>query len=327
MTAPVLASEDSSLDRGWSTTLPPQAGVGLRYTIVGGTGMLGTWLARVLRARGDEVFVLTRRVPKSEHEIQWDPSKGVLTPRLLERMDVVYNLAGAPIADRPWTTQRRKVLTDSRVKATATLVESLAQLESPPKVFVGAGQLGIFGDRGDEIIDDDAPPGTGFLAEMCVAWEHAQLSSESLGCRSVVLRMSVVLAPDGGAFPLMVVPFRYVGGWLGNGRQYTPWISVDDAIGAFVHLADTPSCRGAFNGTVPDPKPNKEWLKALGRVMHRPVVTHAPKWALRGALGELADSLLIASIRAVPRKLLESGYRFVDPEAEPTFVKLVAALE
>ncbi|MEQ1504309.1 MAG: DUF1731 domain-containing protein, partial [Myxococcota bacterium] len=175
-------------------------------------------------------------------------------------------------------------------------------------------------------IDDDDPPGTGFMAELCVAWEAAQLASESIGCRSAVLRMSVVLSPTGGAFPLMVMPFRYIGGWLGHGRQYTPWISIDDAVGALIHLADHPDCRGAFNGTVPNPPQNKEWLKALGREMHRPVVTHAPRWALRGALGELADSLLIASIRAVPRKLLATGYTFVDPEAEPTFAKLLVAI-
>jgi uncharacterized protein (TIGR01777 family) len=298
--------------------------------------MLGSWLTRHLRGRGAEVFVVTRRAPREEHEIQWDPmnrpssagrQKGIFSVKQLEGLDAVFNLGGAPIADRPWTTQRRKVLFDSRVRATETLIESLAQLDAPPKVFVGVGSLGIFGDRGDDILDDDDPPGTGFLAEMCVAWEHAQLSAETIGCRSTVLRMSVVLSTTGGAFPLMVRPFRYLGGWLGHGRQYTPWISVDDAIGAMVHLADHDDCRGAFNGTVPDPPHNKEWLKALGRVMHRPVVTHAPRWALRGALGELADSLLIASIRAVPRKLLASGYVFVDTDPEETFRKLLGALE
>src|SRR5262245_18396671 len=124
----------------------------------------------------------------------------------------------------------------------------------------------------------------------------------------------------------MVRPFRYLGGWLCHGRQYTPWISVDDAIGALVHLADHPECRGAFNGTVPDPPQNKERLKALGRAMHRPVVTHAPRWALRGALGELADSLLIASIRAVPRKLLATGYQFRDTDEEETFRWLTSEL-
>lgn len=304
-------------------------GGALRYAIVGGTGMLGTRLARALRERGDEVTVVTRRSPRpgdEVREVQWDPNKGLASPKLLEGLDVVFNLAGAPLADRPWTRQRRRVLTDSRVKATETLVNALGQLDAPPKVFVGVGSLGIFGDRGEDFVDDDDPPGTGFLSELCVAWEGAQLAAESIGCRSALLRMSVVLSPSGGAFPLMVRPFRVVGGWLGHGRQFTPWISVWDAIGALIHLADTPQCVGAFNGTVPDPPRNKDWLKALGRAMNKPVVTHAPRWALRGALGELADSLLIASIRAVPRKLLASGYEFQDTDPDEVFAKLLAEL-
>ena len=299
----------------------------LRYAVVGGTGMIGTWVADALLARGDEVLIVTRRAPRSSRELQWDPVRGLSNPRLLEGVDVVFNLAGAPIADRPWTTGRRKLLHESRVRATETLLSAFHALDRPPSVLVGVGGLGLFGDRGEDWLDDDEPPGTGFLAELCVAWEHAQLSAEQHGCRSCVLRMSVVLSPTGGAFPLMVKPFRYVGGWLGNGRQFTPWISIRDTVGALLHLADQERCRGAFNGTVPEPPHNKEWLKALGRVMHRPVVTHAPKWALRGALGELADGLLIASIRARPRKLLESGYTFVDTDSEPTFQWLLTELE
>lgn len=304
--------------------------------------MLGTWLAHALRARGDEVWIVSRSAapnpapiapvdddaaaPPPIRRLHWDPTKGLAPPRPLDGLDGLFNLAGAPLADRPWTTQRRKVLTDSRIKSTEALLAAFEQLDAPPKVFVGVSSLGLFGDRGDDVIDDDDPPGTGFLAELCVAWEAAQLSADGLGCRSVVLRMSVVLSPTGGAFPLMVRPFRVVGGWLGHGRQYTPWISVEDAIRALIHLADTPTCRGGFNGTVPDAPQNKEWLKALGRAMHRPVVTHAPRWALRGALGELAESLLISSVRAAPRKLLGSGFTFVDTDAEATFTKLLAAL-
>lgn len=289
--------------------------------------MLGSWLQRALRSRGDDVLVVTRQTPRSEHEVQWDSARGVLSPRLLERLDVVYNLGGAPLADRPWTKARRKVLTESRVQATEVLLDSLSMLESPPKVFVGVGGLGLFGDRGDEVLDDDATPGSGFLAELCAAWEAAQLASaRRIGARAAVLRMSVVLSPTGGAFPLMVRTFRYLGGWLGPGGQYTPWISVHDATGALLHLADEESCAGAFNGTVPDAPSNKEWMVALGHAMQRPVVTKAPRWALRGALGELASSMLIASIRAAPRKLLASGYRFVDVDPESTFTRLVAEL-
>ncbi len=290
--------------------------------------MIGSHLARALRERGDDVWVLTRRAPRVDHEVQWDPSRGVLQPKLVEGLDGLFNLTGAPIADRPWTRNRRQVLRDSRVAATEALIGSLEGLDRPPKVFVGVSNLGIFGDRGEAWVDDDDSSGSGFLADLCITWEHAHLASEELlGARAAVLRMSVVLSPTGGAFPLMVRPFRYVGGWLGNGRQYTPWISIRDCVAALLWLADQPGCSGGFNGSIPEPTPNKEWLKALGRVMHRPVVTHAPKWALRGALGELADGLFLASIRARPRKLLESGFTFVDSDAEATFQWLIEALE
>lgn len=290
--------------------------------------MIGTQLAEFLRERGDEVWILTRRSPRAEHEIQWDPGRGVQSLRLLEGLDALFNLVGEHLADRPWTKARRNLLMTSRVQATETLLGSLAELDAPPSAYVGVGSLGIFGDRGDAFIDDEDPPGTGFLADLCVAWEQAHLSAEeALGARVSILRMSVVLSPTGGAFPLMVQPFRYVGGWLGNGRQYSPWISIRDCVGGLTHLAECEGCSGSFNGTVPAPTPNKEWLKALGRVMHRPVVTHAPKWALRGALGELAESLFLASIRAIPRKLLETGYTFTDPDAEETFRWLLPAFE
>jgi len=289
--------------------------------------MIGTALAEKLRARGDEVLIVTRRSPNADHEVQWDPTRRVHAIERLEALDGLFNLAGAPIANRPWTKARRKVLWDSRIQATEVLIESLARLDTPPRVYVGVGGLGIFGDRGEEEIGDDDPPGTGFLSELCIGWETAHMSAENLGSRAAVLRMSLVLSPTGGVFPLMVRPFRYIGGWMGNGRQFTSWISIRDCVGALIHLAETNTCSGYFNGTVPEPVHNREWCKALGRVMHRPVVTHAPKWAMRGALGELADELFLASLRCVPRKLLASGFTFEDPDAEETFEWLIAEID
>ena len=288
--------------------------------------MIGRHLAEALRARGDEVRVVTRRPTGPDH-VQWEPLKGVLQPAKLEGCDVLFNLTGAPMATRPWTRARRQVLYDSRIKATEALMESLEQLDQPPGAFIGVSNLGLFGDRGDDVLDDEAPPGTGFLADLCIAWEHAHAAAEALGCRVAVLRMAVVLAPDDGAFPLMVRPFRYVGGWLGNGQQYTPWLSIRDCVGALLFLADNEHLEGPVNGTVPDPTRNRAWLQAFGRVMNKPVVTHAPKWALRGACGELADEIFLASVRAVPRKLLDGGYDFVDTDAEEAFRWLLAEHE
>lgn len=291
----------------------------MRVAITGGTGMIGSWLADDLRARGDDVLVLTRGRPTGPDQAQWDPGRGLSEPGRLEGVDAVVHLNGAPIADRPWTRNRRKVLWDSRIGATETLLAAIERLDDPPRVFVSAGGLGYFGDRGDDVLDEAEPRGSGFLAELAEAWEQSTLGASRLGCRAAVLRMSIVLSPTGGAFPLMVKPFRIgVGGWLGNGKQYTSWISVRDASAAFRHLLDHP-CEGAYNGTIPEPTRNKEWCKALGAVLHRPVVTHAPKWALRGAFGELADDLLLASVRAVPGKLLAEGFTFQDGDAEATY--------
>jgi len=259
--------------------------------------------------------------------VQWDASKGIQGLSRLEGLDGVFNLTGAPIADRPWTKKRREILFDSRILATEVILDSLSQLERPPGFFIGAGGLGLFGDCGDRVIEDDGEPGTGFLAELSSAWEAAHLSaSDVLGCRAAVLRMTIVLSHTGGVFPLMVLPFSYgIGGWLGNGKQYTGWISDRDAVSAFLFVAENPELSGAFNATVPEPTRNKEWCKALGRALNRPVMTHAPKWALRGALGELANDLFLASIRAVPKRLTDAGFEFQDTEAEATFARLVAA--
>lgn len=309
---------------GGARRLPgPREDPPLRYAVVGGTGMIGTWLVRALRERGDEVWIVGRRPAREPGRVQWDPTRGVSQLRALDGLDVLVNLAGAPLADRPWTKQRRKVLFDSRVRATEALIASLESLERPPATYVGVSSLGLFGDRGEEWIEDDSPPGAGFFAELCTAWELAHLESEALGSRAVVLRPSVVLSPTGGVFPYMIRPFRYLGGWLGHGRQYTPWIDIRDFVRAVIHVASRPDCRGPMNATVPEPPQNKALFQDFGRVMETPVVTHAPRWALRGALGDLADQLLIASVRARPRRLLASGFAFEHTDAEATFRWLV----
>lgn len=296
-----------------------------RYAITGGTGMIGREIASLLRSRGDEVVVLTRGAPRSPDELQWDPAKGVSAPGRLEGLQAVFNLTGAPIADRPWTKARRQVLWDSRVKATEVLLKSLRKLDRKPLAFVGVGHLGIYGDRGDEELDESAAPGAGFLAELAQSWEGIELeATRELGCRASVLRMGLVLSHTGGAFPLMIKPFSMgIGGWLGTGRQYTSWLSIRDSVGALVHLADTDGLSGPFNGTSPVATRNYDWCKVLAEVLGSAVMAHAPKWALRGALGELAEDVFLASIHAVPKKLVASGYTFKDADARDTFTWLV----
>lgn len=299
----------------------------MRVAITGGTGMIGTALAAHLRARGDEVVILTRGRPGGDR-IAWDPARGVMPQRRMEGLDAIVNLTGAPLAARPWTPRRRQVLRDSRVVATENLLRSLQRLERPPAAFIGVGSLGLFGDRGVGWIDDEDHPASGFLAELAAQWETAHLvSSDVLGCRSAVLRLGVVLGSSGGAFPHLLRAFRYgFGGWLGDGRQYTAWLSLRDTSRAFAHLIDNAACKGVFNGNVPDPLVNKQWCEALAKVVGKQIRTHAPKWALRGAFGELADELLLASCRARPRKLLETDFHFVDGDAEATFRTLAAEI-
>ena len=296
-----------------------------RVAITGGTGMIGGWITRALRARGDEVIILTRQSTRAPGHVQWDPRKGVQDSAQLEGLDACVHLTGAPIASRPWTAARRKELWESRVDATAVLLEVLSNLSAPPSVYVGAGGLGFYGDRGDEVLTEQAPAGTGFLAELAQAWEEAHFEATALGCRASVMRKSIVLSPTGGTFPLMINPFRFgIGGWLGNGRQYTPWVSIRDTVSGYLLAIDDARVSGPVNLTVPEPSSNKAWSKALGRALHRPVLGHAPKWALRGALGELADDLFLASVRAVPAKLQGLGFEFEDVDAEATFSWLVS---
>lgn len=301
----------------------------MRVLLVGGTGFLGRLLQRALAARGDEPWVLTRQPVRGPGQLRWDPSRGFADPASVPDFDAVVNLAGAPIADRPWTRARRKVLWESRVDVTASLVAALASRPSPPRVYLGASSLGYFGDRGDDWLDEEAPVGTGFLAELSQAWEEQHAASErALGCRPVWLRMTVVLSNEGGAFPLLVRPFQLaLGGWLGDGRQFTSWIGDADAVAAWLWALDRETARGPLHATVPSPIPNYDWVKALGRALHRPVLTKAPKWALRGALGELADDLYLASIRARPAALERAGFAFQEPEVDDVFRRLVGGVE
>ncbi len=300
----------------------------MRVAITGGTGMIGTALASVLQARGDDVLILTRGRPRADNHIKWDLNRGAHDVSRLEDVEVVFNLCGAPIGTRPWTTGRRAELYKSRIESTNAIVSSLQAVRAPVKHFIGAGGLGYFGDRGDEILEDDASPGnSGFLSELDQAWEQAHLTAAStLECRGAVVRMAVVLDPFGQTFPLMLQPFRLgIGGWLGDGSQYLPFTTIRDCVGAFMHVLNHPELTGGINSCVPEPPTNRDWSEALGRALDRKVRTHAPKWVLRGAFGELGESLFLHSVRAVPKKLLDSGYEFELPESEAAFRWLLEA--
>ncbi|RPI84999.1 MAG: TIGR01777 family protein, partial [Planctomycetaceae bacterium] len=232
-------------------------------------------------------------------------------------LDAVVHLAGENIAGGRWTPARKGRIRDSRVKGTRMLCDALAQLATPPKVFVSASAIGYYGNRGDEVLSETSPPGSGFLADVCRDWESAVEPLKNKGTRIVNLRFGVILSAKGGALAQMLTPFKLgVGGILGNGRQYMSCLSLDDAVGIIRFALENDSLRGPVNAVCPQPVTNLEFTKALGRTLHRPTIIPLPAFAARLALGELADALLLASARVVPDRLQAAGYSFRHADVE-----------
>ncbi len=286
--------------------------------VTGASGLVGSALVPFLTTGGHRVVRVVRSAPKpGDDAVQWEPQAGQLDPASLEGLDAVVHLAGENIAAGRWTAEQKARIRDSRVKSTGLLCETLAKLSQPPKVVVGASAIGLYGNRGDETLQEDSPAGSGFLAEVCQAWEAAAQPASQAGIRTVLLRIGVVLSPAGGALAKMLLPFKMgVGGVMGSGNQYWSWIGVDDVVGVIHHALMTDGLEGAVNVVAPQPATNKEFTKTLGRVLGRPTLFPLPGFAVRLALGEMADDLLLASARVVPSKLVATGYTFRQPELE-----------
>lgn len=287
-----------------------------RIAVAGASGLIGGALVRSLAADGHEVVRLVRRAPRGPDEVRWDPERGRVDAVGLTGCDVVVNLAAAGVGDRRWTPEYKRVLRDSRVLGTAALAEAVASLPEPPRAFLNGSAIGFYGDTGERVVDEDAPPGDGFLARLCVEWEEAAAPAEEAGVRTVFLRTGLVVARGGGAWGRLFPLFRAgLGGRLGDGRQYWSYIALHDEVAAIRHLVDREDLSGPFNLTAPQPLTNREVTAAMGRVLHRPAVCAVPAPVLRAALGELAGDVL-ASQRVVPKRLLESGFRFAFPGVE-----------
>jgi uncharacterized protein len=304
----------------------------MRLVIAGGSGFLGTALAWAWAEEGHDVRILTRALPtgQAQHEsgtgkpgitrVGWTPdgTAGAL-PRELDGSDAVINLAGASIADRRWSAARKQVLRDSRILATRTIAEALARTTPPPRTFINGSGVGFYGNRGNETLSEDAGPGDDFLARLCAEWEAEAQRASSPSVRVVLLRTGLVLERSGGALAKMVPPFRYfVGGRLGSGRQYLSWIHRLDWIELVRFIVDTPKIVGPVNATAPHPVTNAEFSHALGRALHRPALMPVPKFALKIAVGELADTLVTGQ-RAIPARALANGYHFRYPEIDIAF--------
>ncbi|AYN43879.1 TIGR01777 family protein [Streptomyces dangxiongensis] len=284
-----------------------------RIAVAGASGLIGSALVRSLTADGHEVVRLVRRAPQGADEVRWDPGRQYVDPAGLAGCDVVVNLAGAGVGDRRWTPEYKRLLRDSRVRGTAALAEAVTALAEPPRVFVNGSAIGFYGETGDRVVDEDAPPGDGFLSGLCVEWERAAAPVREAGVRTVFLRTGLVVARGGGAWARLFPLFRAgLGGRLGDGRQYWSYIALHDEVAAIRHLVDTDTLSGPFNLTAPEPLTNREITAAMSRVLRRPAVFAVPAPALRAALGEMAGDVL-GSQRVVPRRLLESGFRFAFP--------------
>ncbi|MFD8737163.1 TIGR01777 family oxidoreductase [Streptomyces sp. NPDC059618] len=289
---------------------------GSRIVIAGASGLIGSALARSLSAEGHQVVRLVRREPRSPDEVRWDPQRQRIDAVGLIGCTAVVNLAGAPVAGRPWTLAYKRMIRDSRVLGTATLAEAVASLDEPPRVFVNGSAIGFYGDTGDRAVDESAPPGDGFLPSVCVEWEEAASPAQEAGVRTVIARTGLVVAREGGAWARLIPLFKAgAGGRMGNGRQYWSHIALHDEVAAIRHLIDTESLSGPVNLTAPDPLTNAEITAAMGRVLHRPTLLTAPAPLLRLALGDMADDVL-GSQRVLPTRLLESGFTFAFPSIE-----------
>ena len=283
----------------------------MRVTIVGGTGLIGTRLTAGLASRGHTVTVVSRHersVPGAVGHVTWDPATGG-PPAEVMNADAIVNLAGTPVAGR-WGAARKQAIRDSRVVTTARLVEAIAAAAIPPSVLVNGSAVGHYGDRRDEELTEASAPGTGFLAELCVEWESTAMLAADSGCRVVLSRTGIVLAKEGGALAPMARATKLgAGGPLGNGRQWWPWIHIDDVVEALAVAIEDGTTRGPINLTAPNPARQGDLAKALGRALHRPAIMPAPTFALRLALGEAAEFLL-NSQRALPAALTANGYQF-----------------
>lgn len=293
----------------------------MNVTVTGATGLIGVRLVHALRARGDEVTVLSRNPVKAQESLgagvaatAWDPMAGPAPAEALSGRDAVVHLAGEPVAQR-WNAKVKQAIRDSRETGTRNLVAGLRAAEPRPTALIASSAVGYYGKHGDEVVDESTPAGSDFLASVCVAWEHEAHAASELGLRVAHIRTGVVLDATGGALKTMLPPFKLgVGGPVASGRQYMPWIHADDIVGLYLAALDG-DWHGAYNGSAPEPVTNKVFSKALGRALHRPAVAPVPAFAIKALYGEMSE-VVTEGQRAVPKRPLEAGYAFRHPDLD-----------
>jgi uncharacterized protein (TIGR01777 family) len=293
----------------------------MRILVSGSTGFLGSALLKALEGQGHSIARLVRpgTLPgkargAAAQNIAWDPVAGQFEASAAEGADALIHLAGASIADGRWNASRKELLRTSRVDATRHLIGALAKLQRPPRVIVAASAIGYYGSRGEETLTETSAAGSGFLPGICREWEAETARGAEFGARVVSLRFGIILAAHGGALAKMVTPFKLgLGGRLGDGRQWMSWVTLAEVVSIAQFALVTPALTGPVNVVSPNPLRNSEFTTVLAKALHRPAIFPAPPFALRLALGEMADALLLGSQRVLPAKLTESGYRFQQP--------------
>jgi len=275
---------------------------------------LGKELASHLKIRGHEIIPMVRK--RGQDGIFWNPETGEIDLAALEGTDVVVHLAGESIASKRWTTDLKNKIMMSRVQGTTLLAESLKKLNRPPQKFLSASAVGFYADGGDQPLLENAPSDHSFLSEVCIAWERASHLAKPI-CPVINFRIGVVLTNQGGALQKMLPPFRLgLGGKLGDGKQYMPWIDLQDLCGALEFLIHQPNEHAVYNLTAPQPATQEAFARTLGQLLNRPHFLNTPKWALKAAMGEMAEELLLKSLRVMPDHLLKAGFKFEYGELE-----------
>ncbi len=283
----------------------------MRVAITGGTGYLGSRLLEALTAHGHEAFAVRRGVA-SDARAQWDPAAGWVRPGTFEDVDAVIHLSGTSIGSKRWTVGRRAELRSSRIDSTRVLVDHLRSLPQPPKTLIAASATGVYGDSADRVLTEESPRGGGFLADLVVDWEREAMRACESGIRVVTARLGPMVARDSELIARLLLPFRLgLGGRLGSGQRWFSWVATDDAVASVEFLLAHDEIAGRVNVVAPQPATNLEFTHALGRALHRPAVLPVPPVALRLLFGRaLADEMLLGSLRAVPHRLLDAGFRF-----------------